>query len=250
MLLLLDPTLAPGEGGGLVDTGLAAWLAGYGVRLGDDIVVDPSNPLPFYGAETIFVQADGTHPIVRSLGQAKLPVILPLARSVGRGTPPAGTEVIELLRTSPEGWGEVDLANLHAVGRGPADLAGPVPVAVAVGGAEAKRDPLAGDEEEPAEAATTPAPPATIAWRLVVVGDSDFATNAQLANVGNPTLLANTLNWMVERQKLLGIGPKSPEQVRLNLSAAQLRWVTLWVLLGLPGLAVAAGVWMHLRRRR
>lgn len=245
MLLLLDPTLAPGEGGGLLDTGLGPWLAARGVKVGDDIVVDPSNPLPFYGAETIFVNAQGAHPIVRALEQANLPVILPLARSVGRGTPPAAAEVTELLRTSAEGWGEVDLANLRAVARDAADLAGPVPVAVAVGGTEAKRDPLAEEEEPPAQPAT-----ASVPWRLVVFGDSDFATNAQLANVGNPTLLANTLNWMVERQKLLGIGPKSPEQVRLNLSAAQLRWVTLWVLLGLPGLAVAAGIWMHLRRRR
>ncbi|QQR76038.1 MAG: GldG family protein [Holophagales bacterium] len=249
MLVLIDPTLAPG-GGGLVDTGLGAWLANYGVKLGDDIVVDPSNPLPFYGAETIFVNAEGTHPVVRALEQAKLPVILPLARSVSRGTPPAGAEVNELLRTSAEGWGEIDLANLRAVAKGPADLAGPVSVAIAAGPAAAKPPAVAEDDEDPQANAKAAPAVAPVPWRLVVVGDADFATNAQLANVGNPTLLANTLNWMVERQKLLGIGPKAPEQVRLNLSASQLRWVTLWVLLGLPGLAVAAGLWMHLRRRR
>ena len=53
------------------------------MRLGADIVVDPANPLPFFGAETIFVQATGEHPVVRSLAQARVPVILPLARSVG-----------------------------------------------------------------------------------------------------------------------------------------------------------------------
>ena len=58
------------------------------------------------------------------------------------------------------------------------------------------------------------------------------------------------MNWLVERPQLLGIGPKRPEQVRLSLTTGQLRAVTLWVLLGLPGLAVAAGVWMHFRRRR
>ena len=251
LLLMLDPTL--GERG-LVDTGLTAWLARYGVRVGADIVVDPANPLPFFGAETIFVQATGDHPIVRPLAQARVPVILPLARSVAPGEAPAGVEVTTLLETSAEGWGERDLANLGAVARDPSDLAGPVPLAVAVAAAGSGAGTI--DEEELAagegEAAGPASAPQTGApgWRLVVFGDSDFATNAQLASVGNPTLLANTLNWLVERSQLLGIGPKRPEQVRLSLTAGQLRWVTFWVLAGLPGLAVAAGVWVHLRRRR
>lgn len=248
ILLLLDPAL--GEGG-LVDTGLGPWLAGFGVAVGDDIAIDPANPLPFYGAETIFVQASGEHPIVRPLAQAGVPVILPLARSVGAVEAPAGVEVTVLLETSAEGWGERDLGNLGAVARDASDLAGPVPLAVAVAAARRGADEIekgdldgAADGLEAAEAPTGPG------WRLVVFGDSDFATNAQLANAGNPTLLANTMNWLVERPQLLGIGPKRPEQVRLSLTASQIRWVTFWVLLGLPGLAVAAGVWMHHRRRR
>ncbi|MCL4838919.1 MAG: Gldg family protein [Thermoanaerobaculia bacterium] len=250
ILLLLDPAL--GEGG-LVDTGLGPWLAGYGVEVGADIVVDPANPLPFFGAETIFVQATGEHPIVRPLAQARVPVILPLARSVAPGEAPAGVEVTVLLETSAEGWGERDLANLGAVARDASDLAGPVPLAVAAAAERGGRG-AGGIEEEELEGepggqgAAGPAP--NPGWRLVVFGDADFATNAQLASAGNPTLLANTMNWLVERPQLLGIGPKRPEQVRLSLTASQIRWVSFWVLLGLPGLAVAAGVWMHFRRRR
>ena len=248
LLLLLDPAL--GERDGLIDLGLTDWLAGYGVRLGADIVVDPANPLPFFGAETIFVQATGEHPVVRSLAQARVPVILPLARSVGAEEAAAGVEVTTLLATSAEGWGERDLARLDAVERGPGDLPGPVPVAVAVATAK-KGTPHAADDlltpDGEAEAGTAED---GAGWRLVVIGDSDFATNGHLASVGNPTLLANAMNWLVERPQLLGIGPKRPEQVRLSLTTGQLRAVTLWVLLGLPGLAVAAGVWMHFRRRR
>jgi ABC-type uncharacterized transport system involved in gliding motility auxiliary subunit len=243
ILVLIDPTL--GERG-LVETGLGGWLAGFGVRVGGDIVVDPANPLPFFGAETIFVQATGEHPIVRPLAQARVPVILPLARSVAAGEAPAGVEVTTLLETSAEGWGERDLGDLGAVARDPSDLAGPVPLAVAVAAAERPEAGIEEEELDGGEAAEAGGP----SWRLVVFGDSDFATNAQLASAGNPTLLANTVNWLVERQQLLGIGPKRPEQVRLSLTSSQIRWVTFWVLLGLPGLAVAAGVWMHLRRRR
>ena len=81
MLVLVDPGLAPG--GGLVATGLESWLDAYGVQVGENIVVDPGATVPLYGAETLFAGATGTHPIVRSLEQAKVGVIVALARSVG-----------------------------------------------------------------------------------------------------------------------------------------------------------------------
>ncbi|TNF81743.1 MAG: hypothetical protein EP299_01960 [Acidobacteria bacterium] len=107
MLFLIDPTLAPT--GGLVATGLEPLLEEYGVRLRDDIVVDPANPLPFFSADTIFVTAYAEHDITRSLSQAQLPVILGLARSVGMGEPMEELKVTELMMTSVEGWGETDL---------------------------------------------------------------------------------------------------------------------------------------------
>ncbi|HVR28851.1 MAG TPA: GldG family protein, partial [Thermoanaerobaculia bacterium] len=51
VLLLLDPIVSAA---GLERTGFGPWLESYGVRLGEDIVVDPANPLPFYSAETFF----------------------------------------------------------------------------------------------------------------------------------------------------------------------------------------------------
>jgi len=99
------------------------------------------------------------------------------------------------------------------------------------------------------DAATTAAPDGA-KWRLVVFGDSDFATNGQLANVGNPTLVANAFNWLLERQNLLGIGPKKPEQVRLTLTPGELAAITWGTMLGLPALAVGAGVLVWARRRR
>ncbi|HEU4524179.1 MAG TPA: GldG family protein, partial [Gemmatimonadales bacterium] len=236
ILALVDPTL-PAGAGGLADTGLRGWLAGFGVELGDDIVVDPSNPLPFFGPETIFSASYGDHAITRSLRDRQEPAIFPLARSVAKGTVPAGLEATELVRTSDQGWGETNLADLQAVKKDPDDRSGPVSIAVAVAPVEVEADAAAGEageeesveeeslEEKPADpgagpapeasagattgaaAPATPAEPAAPRLRLVVIGDSDFATNAQLANAGNPTLLANTVNWLVERQQALGIPP-------------------------------------------
>lgn len=230
LFVMLDPTLGQAAGSGLVPTGLEGWLAGYGIRAGQNIVVDPSNPLPFFGPETIFARDYGDHPIVRPLSQANLPVLASLARSAGAGTA-AGYKVTELVRTSADGWGETGLANLDQVERGDTDLAGPVPLGVV---AESEGG---GEGRKPA--------------RLVVFGDSDFASNQLLeANVANSVLLSNALNWLVEREALLGIPPKKTEAVRLNLTSQQLRVVYLITLLVLPSLAIVGGITLYTRRRR
>ena len=251
MLVLLDPDLE--RDGGLVATGLETWLDAFGVQVGANIVVDPGATVPLYGAETLFAGASGAHPIVRSLEQAKVSVIVALARSVGVGRAPEGTEAQVLLQTTAEGWGETDLANLRAVAKDDKDTTGPVPLAVAVS-ARSKDAQSAAVEDEDLAAEPPPAekPGAAEApaWRLVVVGDSDFATNSLLNLSGNPTLLANAFNWLLDRQKLLGIGPKKPEQVRMTLTPGQLSGLTWLVLAGLPLLAIAAGVAVYFRRRR
>ncbi len=252
LLLLVDPTL--GRDGTFTDTGLEELLESYGVALDRDVVIDPSNPLPFYGAETIFVDSFGDHPITRSLRQTQVPVILPLARSVREAAGAEDLEVEELLRSSADGWGEKNLTALARVEKDEDDLPGPVVVGLAVqvargGEAETGLDAEGeGDSQElePEAAAAAPRHDS----RLVVLGDSDFATNGQIRNVGNAELLANALNWLVEREALVGIPPKQPEQVRLTLSRAELSKLT-WLVLGvLPGLAVVAGVGVYLRRRR
>lgn len=276
LLALLDPVLD--AAGALSGTGLEPLLAEYGVVVGQDLVVDPGNPLPFYGAETIFVSSYEEHPITRSLRQTQVPVIFPLARSVQAGDALAEAAVSELLKTTAEGWGEVDLSNLDGVEQGEGDVEGPVPLGVAVavesavagdeGAAEAEdgeasrngdgdEAPDAGSEDsgETAESGSEDGSEptgaeATAGARLVVFGDSDFASNGQLPNVGNAELLVNTMNWLVERETLLGIPPKEPEQVRLSLTGSELRLVSWLVFAILPGLAVVSGVLVYFRRRR
>ncbi|MGB6846656.1 MAG: GldG family protein [Thermoanaerobaculia bacterium] len=245
MLFLIDPTLAPA--GGLVATGLEPLFEEYGVHLGDNIVVDPANPLPFFSADTIFVTAYAEHDITRSLSQAQLPVIVGLARSVGMGEPIEELRVTELMMTSVEGWGETDLEQLQQVELHEDDLGGPVPLAVAV---EVIEEENLGAEALDGATASEEVTPSSPNLRLVVVGDSDFATNGQVQNMPNATFLANTLNWLVERETLIGIPPKKPEYVRLSLSSSQMSKVTWLVLVVLPGLAVLLGFAVYWQRRR
>ena len=250
MLVLIDPELSASEPNGVKKSGLEAWLATRGVAVRDDIVVDPSSTVPMYGAETLFVNATGSHPIVLSLEQAGYPVIVALARSVAPGTAPAGMEATTLLATTADGWGETDLLNLRGVARDEKDSPAPVPLAVAVAKKATAPEPsfdeheLDEPESEPVTGENAPD------WRLVVIGDSDFATNSLLPSAGNPTLVANAFNWLLERQKLLGIGAKKPEQVRMSMTPGELRAITWGVLAGLPALAILAGILVWRRRRR
>jgi ABC-type uncharacterized transport system involved in gliding motility auxiliary subunit len=270
VLLLLDPVIGAD---GLQRTGFGPWLEGYGVRLGEDIVVDPTNPLPFYSAETFFANQYLDHPITEALEDASYPVVFSLARSVGalERDGDASIEVTELLRSSPDAWGETNLQQLDAVAKDDADVAGPVGLGVAIEIASPGAKPVEdgsltvlddeGDAAPPLEGAavaaeTTPAQPAEAETgemrpgRLVVFGDSDFASNAQLASVGNPTLLLNAMNWLVERENLLAIPAKKADQIQLNLTRRDLSTIYLIVLVGLPLASLSAGVGVYLRRRR
>ena len=201
------------------------------MKLGNDIVVDPANALPLVGAETVFAKQYGSHPIVRSLSAEGLPVIFPLARSVGKaaaaGSP---SSPVTLVETSPEGWGETSLASLEEqVKKDPEDTPGPVSLAVAVGPADEK--------------------PSAKSPRLVVICNSRFAAARGLATAGNANLFLNSIHWLTGAEKQVGIAPKTPEQASLSLTRSQVRRIGLFSVLGLPAFAVVLGVWVWYRRR-
>ncbi len=281
LMIMLDPVFAEGAGG-MIDLGFTEWLAGYGVEIRDDVVIDPTSELPFYGPETIYTDSYGSHPVVEALDRQRIRVLLPLARSVSVSDPaPPGFEVTELVRTSEAGWGEVDLENLDEIAPGDEDVQGPVTLAAAVSfEVEAEGESVGAPEESSGEVSEEAGElPEEIVEpvgggegelgegeaneqadeegdgpgreaRMVVFGDLDFAGDSQIANAAHKVLLLNTLNWLVEREELIDIEARKPEQTTLTLSRGELNQVYLFVLVIMPGLAVAFGVWIYLRRRR
>jgi ABC-type uncharacterized transport system involved in gliding motility auxiliary subunit len=228
LLVLIDPTLGQTAGSALLSTGLEPWLAGYGAVVGNNIVIDPGRTYPNSPPYTFFPDDYSDHPITQPLSQAGVPVLMNVARTVAAGN--AEGTVTELLRTSGEGWGETGLAQAEQVEKGPQDLAGPVSLGVAIEGSQ---------------------PQGKQAFRIVVLGDSDFATNQLVQGIPpNAVLLANSLNWLAAREALLTIPPKKTESVRLNLEPGQLRTFYLTALLLLPSLAIVAGVAVSMRRKR
>jgi ABC-type uncharacterized transport system involved in gliding motility auxiliary subunit len=69
--------------------------------------------------------------------------------------------------------------------------------------------------------------------RMVVIGDSDFATNRHIQNGGNGDLLLNAVNWITEEEHLISIRPKQTSFPRLVLNkraSAFIRFASLGLL--------------------
>lgn len=280
LLVFLDPVFqAGGPESGMADLGLQAWLQGYGVDVGDDLVVDPTTTPMGFSAETFFATRYGSHPATRSLADGSIPVLVRHSRSIGTASAPDGATVTELFETSADGWAVTSFDRESFAEPGEEDVRGPVALAVAVEAEvqpeeatpaeEAPGAPEGDDEAAPPEAGDAGAAPGegqagaegdavaaraeaeASSMRLAVVGDSDFASNSFLQmGPGNQTFLNNLFNWLIERETLLGIPPKRPEQVRLSMTPSELRWSVAFVVLVLPGLAVALGLAVWSRRRK
>jgi gliding motility-associatede transport system auxiliary component len=224
-LVMLDPVL----GDRAQSSGLEELLKGHGVEVDNDLVVDPSKQLPFFSLAAVYADQFRSHPVVD--GMQGLAVLFPIARSVTTVAAPGASSAI-LLTTSDKGWGQRNL-KANATGqleikKAPGDVPGPVSLAVA---AQSEKDKEHG-------------------WRLVVFGNSAFATNQYIANAGNSNLALNAVNWLANQEQALGIAPRSPEQVQLFLSETQMSHVLLISLILLPACAIALGVAVWWRRRR
>jgi len=214
LLALLDPSQ---------DTGLEELLLRWGVQLGHNIVIDPARQLPFVSAANLFVTTYTQHPIVEKM--QTLMTLFPLTRSVQPMTDLQGLQATALALTSPQGWGETNTDSTTFEFNEETDLKGPVPIATAV----------SREDESPT--------------RLVVIGDSDFAANGQLGNVGNLDLVLGTLNWLAAQEQRIGIGPKPLESIKLSLTASQMTGVFWFSLTALPGLSILLGLGMWWIRR-
>jgi len=88
------------------------------------------------------------------------------------------------------------------------------------------------------------------AQRIVVIGDSDFLSNAYLGNGGNLDLGLNLVRWLTGNDLLLDIPSPSAPDARLELSPRDVSLLAGVFLFGLPIGLVVAGLVIRYRRRR
>ena len=100
------------------------------------------------------------------------------------------------------------------------------------------------------ERAATAAAPAT---RLAFLGTGRLVMNYRLSGVTlrdyDADFVLSTIAWLADREARIGIGPKLTRRVALSLTAADVSWAFRLFVIGLPLLALAAGVWVAMRRR-
>jgi gliding motility-associatede transport system auxiliary component len=207
-------------------------LARYGVKLGDNVVVDQVVRLfqgPQLGLEPI-VSTYGAHPITKDLKER---TIFPLSRSVDAGETKPGLTVTSIAKTSASSWGETDmdrLFNQSQASLDPDDLKGPVSIAVAV---DANLKQLGtGDGDA----------------RLVVFGTAGFADNKYLNMLFNRDLFLNTFGWLGSQEELLSIRPRTLRASRVQFSQDQATVIFYLSVLVLPELLLIAGLAVWWRR--
>ena len=99
--------------------------------------------------------------------------------------------------------------------------------------------------EEEAKPAGPPRKPA----RIVVIGDSDFATNSFYHILGNGALFLNTVNFLAARENLIGLEPRTFDLPYVSMTNTQMKATFILSIILIPLLMAAIGVAVWWRRR-
>ncbi len=239
VMVLVDPR---------AKTDLVDDIAQWGIDLGDDVVVDRQRAL-FGRATTPFAgRYDTTHEITREMRETTL---FHVVRSVRKGDP-GDANLTEIVFTGDDSWAERDLERFYGEGQaelGDEDLPGPVPVAVAgtwssrsATGQEAEDDED-GDGDELPDNASAEA-------RIVVFGDSDFASNELIESYRNRDLFVNSVNWLLGDVEAIAIRPNRSRASSFQLSSGQFMRIRSLSLFVLPQAIGVLGVIVWWTRRR
>lgn len=278
LLVMIDPDTNPG---------LEPLLSDWGVMLTNQIVIDASGQgLVGLGPATPLVTQYGDHPITQDFGTGFS--IYPLAQPVDT-QPVEGIKETPLVVTSPQTWAEnTPEQQPLEFNEQEGDRPGPLVLGVALSReaesstASPESEPEAteipeaeGEDTDEPEVTETPeasptaspeespkASPSPIQTdksqakeeeaesRLIVYGNSNFATDSWFDQQLNPDIFINSVSWLSKRdEQALSISPKEPEDRRINLTPVQsgiLGWLALLIV---PAFGfLTAGMLWWLRR--
>jgi len=205
-------------------TGLENFLADYDFEIGFNQVSDSKNEQSGQGG-LLLVDDLGSHPITKPILGSRLQMLLP--RSVG--FPEAEND------ESPPGS---ILAHSSDAGQ-------------AVGQIQGNKGSVEREGKIPLIAAKLHANDGQPPARLVVAGDSLFLGNSAIEAGANRDFASLAVNWLLEREHLLAIAPRTVTEYRIDLSRAEMTSITWLLLLVLPGGTLGLGLlWWHRQMKR
>ncbi|HUW59593.1 MAG TPA: GldG family protein [Candidatus Bathyarchaeia archaeon] len=247
LLVLLDPwrkvaSMAATEQ-------LVPWLSRrLGIVAGADMAVSPEtkwniemsadgSPFGERPNESAFLGCyNAGHRITKNTDQK---LVFSVARTVGAAEKlPENVVATELIRTTPNFYAESDIEMLFTAGKAvktPVEREGPLPLAVA---ATVKTDFALNDSGQTRDA------------RVVVVGNSAFASNGQIRLPGNLNFMLNVIAWLTENEDLIAIRPTGKEDPAIILSEGDQRTVVYVAVLGTVQAVIAAGLIAYALRRK
>ncbi|MDD5065755.1 MAG: GldG family protein [bacterium] len=200
------------------------FLNKWGLTTSERFVIDPASSYWFQPVIPL-IKAYNFHPITEKL-QAS--TYFPTAAGIEiMSKRPEGVDIQPLAKTTPESWLETDTSGKQVKYNPGLDKKGPIDIMVVVSKKIAENKEM----------------------RMVIIGDSDFASNSNVKYYGNMDLLLNTLNWLAGKEELIGIRSKPVESREIQLTQVKLKFVLYSCVIILPLLIIVAGVIIWLKRR-
>jgi ABC-type uncharacterized transport system involved in gliding motility auxiliary subunit len=246
VMVMLDPLLK-----GPARPLLVQFLTDWGIRAGNDVVLDASGAGQMLGTDaSVPVAAQyPPHPITEGF---RVITAYPMAQSMTPIEGGSNAHIAQpLVNTSAQSWSEADLASLStgkaevAFNADKGDKQGPITLGAAVSAPATVTPPPASGNATP-ESPDSERKPET---RVVAVGDSDFASNMAIGISGNRDFFMNSLNWLSQQENLIAVRPRQPEDRRLTLTADQQNRIMILTIFIIPGLVFATGVYSWWKRR-
>lgn len=196
-------------------------LKGYGIKLGDDIIVDPNSKLEGGGDIAPIVASYSPHDITEDF---RFTTIFPYSRSIElvdeQSTP------VLLAHTGEYSWAETDLLLFDegVAQKDETDKQGPLGVAA-----------VSENENR---------------GRMAVFGSVDFVSNVFFDFSGNRDFFLNTVNWISGDENLITISPRVPKKGNLTITKKQVNIIFFFVVIMIPAVVLFSGVAIWWKRRK
>nr|HID14654.1 hypothetical protein [Anaerolineae bacterium] len=217
----------------LYDAGLNDVLSAWKVRFGDGVVIDPASSL-LGGVAAPVVSGYRFSQITKDLPMTFFPLARPVEQIEEDAT--GMLTFSPLAETTGQSWAERDTEATEVAFDEGVDTPGPLTLMATV------EAPALLDSDE---MAANPG----LKMRVVLIGDSDFASNEYVGSLGNGVLFLNAVNWLAEEESLIAIGPKTTQPRYVFLTRVQANTIFLVGVILIPLALLVMGIIVWWRRR-
>jgi ABC-type uncharacterized transport system involved in gliding motility auxiliary subunit len=217
LVVLKDPDLTQKDNSSAPADPLVDYLAAsWDIKIDNDLIVDPSTTQTIVALEYSY----GTHSITDSLNNQGMGTFYPTACSLTLASKNQEIQTTALVKTIDRAWGETDFAalqNKQVAYDASTDISGPLTIAAAADNPSGK-------------------------GKVVVFGDSDFASDAYVDQYGNADIFINSVDWAAGQQSLISLTAKQPITRTMAIpNSLTLYGLAFLFIIGIPGVFAIAG---------